>query len=146
MDFMLEEEMIDLLTFCLQNPTSDKIELNSDLFFKISYYEKLLIPNLDDVLLELKKTSNYWINWISKTPSFNEFNNEILRSALTLKLLTYEKTGAVLAAVTTSLPETIGEERNWDYRFCWIRDASMVIKVITKLGHKNIVKNFIKFI
>ena len=125
---------------------SDKIELNSDLFFKISYYEKLLIPNLDDVLLELKKTSNYWINWISKTPSFNEFNNEILRSALTLKLLTYEKTGAVLAAVTTSLPETIGEERNWDYRFCWIRDASMVIKVITKLGHKNIVKNFIKFI
>ena len=125
---------------------SDKIELNSDLFFKISYYEKLLIPNLDDVLLELKKTSNYWINWISKTPSFKEFNNEILRSALTLKLLTYEKTGAVLAAVTTSLPETIGEERNWDYRFCWIRDASMVIKVITKLGHKNIVKNFIKFI
>ena len=125
---------------------SDKIELNSDLFFKISYYEKLLIPNLEDVLLELKKTSNYWINWISKTPSFNEFNNEILRSALTLKLLTYEKTGAVLAAVTTSLPETIGEERNWDYRFCWIRDASMVIKVITKLGHKNIVKNFIKFI
>ena len=125
---------------------SDKIELNSDLFFKISYYEKLLIPNLEDVLLELKKTSNYWINWISKTPSFKEFNNEILRSALTLKLLTYEKTGAVLAAVTTSLPETIGEERNWDYRFCWIRDASMVIKVITKLGHKNIVKNFIKFI
>ena len=125
---------------------SDKIELNSDLFFKISYYEKLLIPKLDDVLLELKKTSNYWINWINKTPSFKEFNNEILRSALTLKLLTYEKTGAVLAAVTTSLPETIGEERNWDYRFCWIRDASMVIKVITKLGHKNIVKNFIKFI
>ena len=125
---------------------SDKIELNSDLFFKISYYEKLLIPNLEDVLLELKKTSNYWINWISKTPSFKEFNNEILRSALTLKLLTYEKTGAVLAAVTTSLPETIGEERNWDYRFCWIRDAAMVIKVITKLGHKNIVKNFIKFI
>ena len=125
---------------------SDKIELNSDLFFKISYYEKLLIPKLDDVLLELKKTSNYWVNWINKTPSFKEFNNEILRSALTLKLLTYEKTGAVLAAVTTSLPETIGEERNWDYRFCWIRDASMVIKVITKLGHKNIVKNFIKFI
>ena len=56
---------------------SDKIELNSDLFFKISYYEKLLIPNLEDVLLELKKTSNYWINWISKTPSFKEFNNEI---------------------------------------------------------------------
>ena len=52
----------------------------------------------------------------------------------------------MLAAATTSLPETIGEVRNWDYRFCWIRDASMVIKVITKLGHLKIVKNFIEFI
>ena len=60
--------------------------------------------------------------------------------------MTFEKTGAVLAAATTSLPETIGEVRNWDYRFCWIRDASMVIKIITKLGHKKIVKNFIDFI
>ena len=65
---------------------------------------------------------------------------------MTLKLLTFEKTGAVLAAATTSLPETIGEVRNWDYRFCWIRDASMVIKVITKLGHVKIVKKFIDFI
>ena len=60
--------------------------------------------------------------------------------------MTYEKTGAVLAAATTSLPETIGEVRNWDYRFCWIRDASMVIKVIAKLGHNQIVKNFIRYI
>ena len=65
---------------------------------------------------------------------------------MTLKLLTFEKTGAVLAAATTSLPETIGEVRNWDYRFCWIRDASMVIKVIAKLGHVQIVKNFIRYI
>ena len=60
--------------------------------------------------------------------------------------MTYQRSGAILAAVTTSIPETIGEVRNWDYRFCWIRDASMVIKVITKLGHKKIVKNFIDFI
>jgi GH15 family glucan-1,4-alpha-glucosidase len=65
---------------------------------------------------------------------------------MTLKLLTYDKTGAVLAAATTSLPETIGEVRNWDYRFCWIRDASMVIKVVSKLGHKNIAKRYLKFI
>ena len=65
---------------------------------------------------------------------------------MTLKLMTYDKTGAILAAITTSLPETIGEVRNWDYRFCWIRDASMVIRVISKLGHKRIVKNFIDFI
>ena len=86
------------------------------------------------------------MNWCYKTPKFKNYNSEILRSAMTLKLLTFEKTGAVLAAATTSLPETIGEVRNWDYRFCWIRDASMVIKIITKLGHKKIVKNFIDFI
>ena len=72
--------------------------------------------------------------------------DEIIRSAITLKLLTYEKTGAVLAAATTSIPETIGEVRNWDYRFCWIRDSSMVIKVVAKLGHKKIVKDYIKYI
>ncbi|MFL2613318.1 MAG: glycoside hydrolase family 15 protein [Flavobacteriaceae bacterium] len=86
------------------------------------------------------------MNWCSKTPVFKYYNDEILRSAMTLKLMSYDKTGAVLAAVTTSLPETIGEVRNWDYRFCWIRDASMVIRVISKLGHKRIVKNFINYI
>ena len=86
------------------------------------------------------------MNWCNKTPSFGEYDLEVLRSAITLKLLTFEKTGAVLAAATTSIPETIGEVRNWDYRFCWIRDASMVIKIITKLGHQRIVKNFIDFI
>jgi len=66
--------------------------------------------------------------------------------AYSFKLLSYEKSGAVLAAATTSLPETIGEVRNWDYRFCWIRDASMVIKVVSNLGHKRVAKRFLKFI
>ena len=115
-------------------------------FFCISYNEKLIIPKLSDSLLDFERTKVYWFNWCSKTPIFEKYNNEILRSAMTLKLMTYDKTGAILAAITTSLPETIGEVRNWDYRFCWIRDASMVIRVISKLGHKRIVKNFIDFI
>ena len=115
-------------------------------FFCISYNEKLIIPKLSDSLLDFERTKVYWFNWCSKTPIFEKYNNDILRSAMTLKLMTYDKTGAILAAITTSLPETIGEVRNWDYRFCWIRDASMVIRVISKLGHKRIVKNFIDFI
>ena len=115
-------------------------------FFCISYNEKLIIPNLSNSLLDFERTKVYWFNWCSKTPIFEKYNNEILRSAMTLKLMTYDRTGAILAAITTSIPETIGEVRNWDYRFCWIRDASMVIRVISKLGHKRIVKNFIDFI
>ena len=123
-----------------------EITLEKDYFISISYNEKINPSNLEHVNFELEKTKVYWLNWCFKTPSYNTYNTEILRSAMTLKLLTFEKTGAVLAAATTSLPETIGEVRNWDYRFCWIRDASMVIKVITKLGHVKIVKKFIDFI
>jgi alpha,alpha-trehalase len=60
--------------------------------------------------------------------------------------LSYDKTGAVLAAASTSLPETIGEIRNWDYRFCWLRDASMVIKIMTRIGHWRSAERFLNFI
>ena len=96
--------------------------------------------------LELERTKVYWLDWSAKTPDYQKFKNQIIRSAITLKMLTYDKTGAVLAAATTSLPETIGEVRNWDYRFCWIRDASMVIKVVSELGHKNSAKRYLQFI
>ena len=123
-----------------------EMSITGEHFMTISYNEKLNTPSLENSLLTFEKTKVYWLNWCHKTPSFKNYNDQILRSAMTLKLLTFEKTGAVLAAATTSLPETIGEVRNWDYRFCWIRDASMVIKVIAKLGHVQIVKNFIRYI
>ena len=149
---VVDDERYDTLTLYTDlNKTSvlngDKINLDKDYFFKISYNEKIKPFTIDDIKFEFEKTKVYWLNWCFKTPTFdNVYKEQILRSAITLKLLTFEKTGAVLAAATTSLPETIGEVRNWDYRFCWIRDASMVIKVITKLGHLKIVKNFIEFI
>ena len=63
-----------------------------------------------------------------------------------MKLLTYEYTGAVLAAVTTSIPETVGEVRNWDYRFCWLRDASMSVETLMATGHREGAGRFIRFI
>ena len=125
---------------------SKEIFLHEIKYINLSYNEKIDLPSIENSLLEYEKTKVYWLNWCNKTPSFKFYNSEILRSAITLKLLTFEKTGAILAAVTSSIPETIGEVRNWDYRFCWIRDASMVIKIIAKLGHQRIVKNFIDFI
>ena len=124
----------------------NEITLDKKIFFCVSYNEKINIPSFESIYFELEKTKVYWLNWTNKNPYFKNYGDQINRSAITLKLLTFEKTGAVLAAATTSIPETIGEVRNWDYRFCWIRDASMVIKIITKLGHVNIVNNFIDFI
>ena len=123
-----------------------EFELSKTVYLNLSYNEKIDLPSLRKSEEELIKTQDYWLNWCKKAPSFKSYNKEITRSSITLKLLTFEKTGAVLAAATTSIPETIGEVRNWDYRFCWIRDASMVIKIIAKLGHQRIVKNFIDFI
>ena len=123
-----------------------EFELSKPVYLNLSYNEKIDLPSLSKSEEEFKKTQEYWLNWCKKSPSFKSYNKEITRSSITLKLLTFEKTGAVLAAATTSIPETIGEVRNWDYRFCWIRDASMVIKIIAKLGHQRIVKNFIDFI
>ncbi len=124
----------------------EEITLTEDGFFLLGYNEKILTTTLERALLDLERTKIYWLNWSQKTPTYNKFDAQIKRSVLTLKLLSYDKSGAVLAAATTSLPETIGEVRNWDYRFCWIRDASMVIKVVSELGHKNVAKRYLQFI
>ena len=124
----------------------EEIILHSDGFFTLGYNEKIFPPNTERAYLELSRTMVYWLNWMERTPSYDKYNDHISRSALTLKMLSYDKSGAVLAAATTSLPETIGEVRNWDYRFCWIRDASMVIKVVSELGHKNIARRYLRFI
>ncbi len=124
----------------------NEITLKENGFILLGYNEKLLLPSTDRAYLDLQNTKVYWLNWSNLTPTYKKFNEQISRSALTLKLLSYDKTGAVLAAATTSLPETIGEVRNWDYRFCWIRDASMVIKVVSELGHKNVARRYLQFI
>jgi len=124
----------------------EEIFLKEDAFILLSYNQKLLHQTMELQYLQLHKTKAYWIDWAYNLTSFAKYQKEIVRSALVLKLLTFDKTGAVLAAVTTSLPETLGESRNWDYRFCWIRDASMVVRVLAKLGHLNTVKRFVNFI
>ena len=123
-----------------------ELEVTEDGYFLLGYNEKIFQPNTKSMYLEQERTKVYWLNWSNNTPNYQKYNAQISRSALTLKLLSYDKSGAVLAAATTSLPETIGEVRNWDYRFCWIRDASMVIKVMAGLGHKNVARRYLQFI
>lgn len=123
-----------------------EIDLQNDLYFLVSYHQKLRDIDLSWIELEKQRTKVYWMNWLEHGYPFHTYADAIERSALTLKMLTFEKTGAILAAATTSLPETIGEQRNWDYRFCWIRDASMTVRTLMKIGHQGTAKDFLKFI
>lgn len=122
------------------------ITLTNDSFLLVSYNQKLIPVDIKRVELEYQRTRVYWLNWANRSRKFTQYNDSIERSMLVLKLMSYQRTGAVLAALTTSIPETIGEVRNWDYRFCWMRDASMSIKTLLSLGHRGAAKRFMDYI
>lgn len=125
---------------------SEEITLEKEEFLLLSYGQKLVSIDIDRVYLEYQRTKVYWLNWNNRSHKFIQYNDVISRSLLMLKLMSYQDSGAVIAALTTSIPETIGEVRNWDYRFCWIRDASMSIEVLLKMGHQSAAKRFMGFI
>jgi len=94
----------------------------------------------------LTKTIRYWRNWVMTTSTESFHQEAVIRSALTLKLHEYQDTGAIIAATTTSLPEFPGSTRNWDYRFCWIRDTHYTIKALNQLSHFSITERYAEFI
>ena len=94
----------------------------------------------------MDRTVRYWQRWVQNTSVENFHQDIVIRSALTLKLHTYQDTGAIIAAATTSLPESPGSGRNWDYRFCWMRDAHYTLKALNDLSHFGILKDYARFI
>ncbi|MBL7972660.1 MAG: glycoside hydrolase family 15 protein [Prolixibacteraceae bacterium] len=123
-----------------------EVVLESDQFILLSNNQKLINIDIARVSLEYNRTKVYWLNWVNRSRKFKTYNAMITRSSLILKLMSYQPSGAVLAALTTSIPETIGEVRNWDYRFCWLRDASMSIETLLSIGHDESARRFIVFI
>jgi GH15 family glucan-1,4-alpha-glucosidase len=91
-------------------------------------------------------TMTYWRRWLSKSEYRGRWREMVNRSALVLKLLTYEPTGAIVAAPTASLPEAIGGPRNWDYRYTWIRDASFTVYSLMRIGFLDEAKHFIAWL
>ena len=94
----------------------------------------------------LKKTTHYWQNWVKNTTTEQFYQEQVIRSALALKLHQYEDTGAIIAASTTSLPESPLSGRNWDYRFCWMRDSHYTLKALNDLSHFSELEHYSEFI
>jgi GH15 family glucan-1,4-alpha-glucosidase len=93
-----------------------------------------------------EETVEYWLGWLSQSTYTGRWREMVHRSALALKLLTYEPTGAIVAAATTSLPEQLGGERNWDYRYTWIRDSAFTINALLQLGFADEARSFGSFL
>jgi GH15 family glucan-1,4-alpha-glucosidase len=95
---------------------------------------------------DLEETRAYWLNWSKRCDYSGPYEQAVLRSALALKLCTFEPTGAIVAAPTTSLPEWIGGVRNWDYRYTWLRDSAFTLAALGNLGYYDEARNYFHFL
>ena len=95
------------------------------------------IPARVSPIKMLKQTKAYWTQWMKKGCYRGEYADTVSRSLMVLKAMTYRPTGGIVAAVTTSLPERIGGERNWDYRYCWLRDTALTLLVLLRGGYRD---------
>jgi GH15 family glucan-1,4-alpha-glucosidase len=104
--------------------------------FALTYASSIeQVPEPIPVKQALEDTRVYWCDWLDRSTYKGEYAEAVLRSLMTLKAMTYRPTGGVVAAVTAGLPERIGGERNWDYRYCWLRDTSFTLLVLMLAGY-----------
>jgi GH15 family glucan-1,4-alpha-glucosidase len=102
------------------------------------------VPLLCQRLLDA--TREYWNDWVRTLAIPYEWQEAVIRSAITLKLCSYEDSGAIIAAITTSIPESPSSGRNWDYRFCWIRDTYFTIQALNRLGATRTMEGYLRFV
>ena len=109
--------------------------LNEPKYLALTYGEPLEAPLESTAERFLRETVQYWRTWIKHSSIATFYQKFVIRSALALKIHQFEDTGAIIAASTTSLPESPGSGRNWDYRYCWLRDTYYVITALNHIGH-----------
>ena len=105
--------------------------------FALTYCSSLeKTPKKTSAATALKERQKIWMRWMERSTYRGEYAEAVARSLITLKALTYRPTGGIVAAVTTSLPERIGGARNWDYRYCWLRDTAFTLLILLRAGFR----------
>lgn len=131
------------MVYLLENKV---FSLNEDIYLVLSPDESFA-SSLKETFEEFYyKTIVYWRSWVKDTFIPNIFQKQMIRSAITIKLHQFEDTGAIIASGTTSLPEYPGSERNWDYRYCWLRDSYFSLSAMNSLGHFEEAEKYLHFI
>lgn len=120
--------------------------LTEDLYFVLTCGEPFQSPLRDTYEEFFYKTQQYWRQWVKETYIPGNFQKEVIRSAITIKLHQFEDTGAIIASGTTSLPEFPGSGRNWDYRYCWLRDSYFSLGALNSMGHFEEAEKYLQFI
>ncbi len=120
--------------------------LNECKYLVLTYGEPLEAPLVSTAERFLRETTQYWRTWIKHSSIATYFQPFVIRSALALKIHQYEDTGAIIAASTTSLPESPGSGRNWDYRYCWLRDTYYVLTSLNHIGHFEEMEKYFSYV
>ncbi|MEO5996420.1 MAG: glycoside hydrolase family 15 protein [Chitinophagaceae bacterium] len=120
--------------------------LDQDRYVILTFGEPMEAPLQETAEEFIRKTTVYWQNWVKSSYVPSIYQDEIIRSALILKLHQYEDTGAIIASGTTSLPEFHDSSRNWDYRFFWFRDAHYTLKAYNQIGHFDELEKYFDFV
>ena len=109
--------------------------------------DETLSGGIDDTARDFEEqTSLYWRHWTRRLALPLEWQDAVIRAAITLKLCQYEETGAIVAAMTTSIPEAPGSQRNWDYRYCWLRDAFFVVRALNSLAELGTMEDYLRWL
>jgi len=120
--------------------------LNETLHLVFGPDEPLLRSMSGYVEEAIGRTESYWREWVRYLSIPLDWQQAVIRSAITLKLCQYEDSGAIIAAMTTSIPEAPDTTRNWDYRYCWLRDAAFVVRALNRLGATRSMEEFLRYI
>ncbi|MBJ6111661.1 glycoside hydrolase family 15 protein [Hymenobacter sp. BT523] len=131
------------LTYILEG---EDFALNETKYLVLTYGAPLEAPLESTVEQFLRSTVDYWRKWVKSTSIGDFFQAQVIRSALALKVHQYEDTGAIIAASTTSLPEAPGSTRNWDYRYCWMRDTYYILTAFNNIGHFEEMERYFHYI